>query len=171
MLHFILRSMRSSLQQLHRRQLLKLFVLCLLTINSDATLVPSAFRNIQCSSFTSRWLLSVRPFGLCCTHLLISSSEWSFLLIRNTALKRRKKILLEEYSFMYTCLLWWVLIQILGNLWAQNEWMNICGLDRNGLIEHLGVLEHCLVLKKIEHEYCLMTPSSNQGTRCWILYN
>ena len=73
------------------RQHLKLFVLWLLTINSDAALVPSAFRNIQCSNFTSRWLLSVRPFGFCSTYLRISSSEWSLLLIRNTALKQPKK--------------------------------------------------------------------------------
>ena len=84
MLHFILRSMRSSLQQLHRRQLLKLFVLWLLTINSDAALVSSAFRNIQCSNFTFRWLQSVRPFGFCCTHLQLRI----VLLIRNTALKQ-----------------------------------------------------------------------------------
>jgi hypothetical protein len=90
MLYCILRSMRSSLQQLHRRQLLKLFALWLLTINSDAALVSSAFRIIQCSNCTSPWLLSVRPFGFCVLRMI-------HLPHHKYDTQTTQKILLEEY--------------------------------------------------------------------------
>ena len=73
MSHFTRRSMRCYLQQQQRREFLELFVFWLLTINSDAALVSSAFRNNTCSNFTSRWLLFVRPFGKLKNFLLHAS--------------------------------------------------------------------------------------------------
>ena len=62
MLHFILRSMRVC-GALYSNNNAASFLLWLLTTNSDALLVWSAFGNIQCSNFLSWWVLSVRPFG------------------------------------------------------------------------------------------------------------
>jgi len=49
-------------QQQNHRRLLQLFVLYLLTIDSDAALVSSTFEITHSSIFESRWLLPVRPF-------------------------------------------------------------------------------------------------------------
>jgi len=50
-------------QQQNHRRLLKLFVLYLSTIDSDAALVSSTFEITHFFIFESRWLLPVRPFG------------------------------------------------------------------------------------------------------------
>jgi len=60
-------------QQQNHRRLFNIFVLYLLTIDSDAALVTSFFENTHSSIFESRWLLPVWPFRelrffCCCTH-------------------------------------------------------------------------------------------------------
>ena len=98
MLHFALRSMRSSLQQLHRRQLLKLFVLC-----SDFW--PSTPMQLWFKLFSGILYAQILRLDdlFPSDHLdsaeRISSSVWSSLSeIRRS--KRPKKVLLEEYSFI-----------------------------------------------------------------------
>jgi len=80
--------------QQRRRQLLKLFVLYLMTIDSDAALGWSTFEITHSWNFESRWLLPVWPFGelrfVCCTHFP-APNDLTILLIRNTTLKRTKK--------------------------------------------------------------------------------
>jgi hypothetical protein len=70
--------LRCFQQQNHRRRLLNICVLYLLTIDSDAALVSSTFEITHSSISESRWLLPLWPsrelrFLCCCTHS--SSSE------------------------------------------------------------------------------------------------
>ena len=82
-------------QQLYRRGLLKLFVLHLLTIDSDAALVSSIFESTHSSNFEFRWLLPVWPFGelgiFPDARIVPAPND---LAIRNTVIKRLKKITL-----------------------------------------------------------------------------
>jgi len=69
-----------------------LFVLCLLTIVSDAALVARTFEITHFSNFESRWLLPVWLFGelgISLLHALFQLHTVS--LIRNTPLKRPKR--------------------------------------------------------------------------------
>ena len=69
-----------------------LFMLCLLTIVSDAALVARTFEITHFSNFESRWLLPVWLFGelgISLLHALFQLHTVS--LIRNTPLKRPKR--------------------------------------------------------------------------------
>jgi len=79
----------------------QLFVLYLLTIDSDAALVSSTFEIKHSINFESRWLLPVWPFGDLRIILLRAYFQLRMILfIRNTTLKRPQKVTLEEYSFI-----------------------------------------------------------------------
>ena len=90
-------------QQQNHRRLLKLFVLYLLTIDSDAALVSSTFEITHSSNFESRWLLPSdhlenSDFSPAAAHIVPAPNN--DLPYQKYDTQTTQKFLLEEYSFM-----------------------------------------------------------------------
>ena len=96
-------------QQQHHRRLLKLFVLYLLTIDSDAALVSSTFEITHSSNFESRWLLPSdhlenSDFSPAAAHIVPAPNN--DLPYQKYDTQTTQKFFLEEYSgfYKYGCL-------------------------------------------------------------------
>jgi len=90
-------------QQQHHRRLLKLFVLYLLTIDSDAALVSSTFENTHSLNSESRWLLPSdhlenSDFSPAARIVPAPKNDLPY---QKYGTQTTQKILLEEYSFIF----------------------------------------------------------------------
>ena len=108
------------------RRLLYLFVIYLLTIDSDAALVSSTFEITHSSNFESRWLLSSDHFENSdfSPAARIDPAPKNDLPYQKYDTQTTQRILLEEYSFCTS---------VRDNSELQNSYLTFCRSSLLGL--------------------------------------